>query len=152
MEKHCRVIRTCIFISENTTKDPNWMDWPIENNPLSQFHISLAAALSLSTNTVFWEFRAADARPSCDIARSQGCCNVIRRYFYMFIFLAIFGVARQPHNNRKIDVGICTKWSWDCSQSILVFVPQRPQGSLANNLQLSCVKRKAAARMLQSVR
>ena len=130
---------------------------------LSPFHISLTTAVRLFTNTILVNFvRLPQDRLIISQGRKAAATSWVEFStcsFSLWFLDDLFkpqgsrkAAARQPRDNRKIDVRFFTKWSWYCSQLILAFVLRMPQGSRANNLRQSCVKRKTAARMLWSVR
>ena len=88
---------------------------------------------------ILGEFHAAASRPPYDFTRSQGCRNVIRRIFN--IFLAIFGpcleVARQLQGNLEITAQLTCNFARCEAEAVatqfLRFVSRRPQVSCANN-------------------
>ena len=66
--------------------------------------------------THFWGISCGSLKTILRFARSQGCRNVVRRIFNMFIFLAIFErcskVARQPYGSLEVNARLTYEFAW----------------------------------------
>ena len=105
--------------------------------------------------THFWGISCGSLKTILRFPRSQGCRNVVRRIFNMFIFLAIFErclkVARQPYGSLEVNARLTYEFAWSegwaaVNQSLRLSHEGR---KVVARRTCGC---KAAARMLRSVR